>query len=124
VYSPSTSTGFLIVCSGRMPGKSKEYWAIGTVVVSDIASIVQKFGDPVVDLESIYISINSRVENATSRYSTNLLIVPLGGDEVDSNLGRLSTGLQSRFGTLDSIFGTVDVPGDTANGRNTDTGPK
>ena len=42
-----------------MPGKSKEYWAIGTVVVSGIASIVQKFGDLIVDLETIYISINS-----------------------------------------------------------------
>lgn len=59
VYSPSTGTGFLIVCSGRVPGKSKKHWAVGTVVVSRIASIIQNLGDPVVDLQVIYVSVNS-----------------------------------------------------------------
>ena len=50
VYSPPTSTSFLIERSRRMPSKSKKYWTVGTVVVSRIASIVQKLGDLEVDL--------------------------------------------------------------------------
>jgi len=59
VYSPSTSTGVFVIRSRRMPGKSKKYWAVGTVVVPSIASIIQNIGNLEVDLETPHGNLSS-----------------------------------------------------------------
>ena len=119
---PSTSTGLLVVCSRCMPRQSEEHWAVGTVVVSRITSVVQNLGDLIVDLHEVYISAVRA--HGRRKVKTNLLILFLGGDEVGSNFGRLDTRFQGCLGTLDSIARAVDVPGDATSSGSTETCPK